>query len=175
MATIVSKRRSESFNNVLNDLAKRVFGKEPADAIAEGVCLGCNTDVDIDAMHVFRQERYLVCGMCSACQATWLPADVEEYPDRLSRQPARQQKYLDARKKVLLAMSPMSKSFSKKEISEKLGRDIDSSTLNRHLNDLLEDNCIERVWNKGYYGKIRKLKIPEFIRRKNVKDAMPQL
>ena len=48
MTFAVNKKRAAAYNQVLNDLAMRVFGREPDDAINEGTCLGCNAVVDVD-------------------------------------------------------------------------------------------------------------------------------
>ena len=55
MSTFINKERAESFTNVMNQLSKRTFGKEPAEAVLAGECLGCGISVDKDSMHVARQ------------------------------------------------------------------------------------------------------------------------
>ena len=168
MTFAVNKKRAAAYNQVLNDLAMRVFGREPDDAINEGTCLGCNAVVDVDTLPIFRQERYLVCGMCSTCQANWLPEDVADYPKRTN-----QEKYWEARKNILRVMSPMGEPYTKEKIIDKTN--LEPSTVTRHINDLLEDKCIYKVTSKKHYNKSVKLKTLEFARKKSIRAAMPPL
>ena len=150
MGTHINKERAASFTKILNDLSVRVFGKEPSEAILAGECLGCGITVDKDSMHVARQERYEICGMCSDCQATWIPADIFDSPqndEQLKGQwgvPKRfnQPRYKQSRQKIVRAMKK-NHPYKPIEIEERAG--VAGTTVMRHLQDMQQLRKVSQI------------------------------
>ena len=167
MGTHINKERAASFTKILNDLSVRVFGKEPSEAILAGECLGCGITVDKDSMHVARQERYEICGMCSDCQATWLPADIFDSPrndEQLKGQwgvPKRNQpRYKQSRQKIVRAMKK-NHPYKPIEIEERAG--VAGTTVMRHLQDMQQHRKVSQI---EVYGKVM------YVRLVGIADAM---
>ena len=168
MSTFINKERAESFTNILNDLSMRVFGKEPSEAILAGECLGCGITVDLDSMHIARQERYEICGMCSDCQATWLPADIFDSPqneEQLKGQwgvPKRfkQPRYKASREKIVRAMKK-NHPYKPIEIEKRSG--VAGTTIMRHLQDMQQHRKVSQI---EVHGKIM------YVRLVGIADAM---
>ena len=150
MGTHINKERAASFTKILNDLSVRVFGKEPSEAILAGECLGCGITVDKDSMHVARQERYEICGMCSDCQANWLPAEIfdsRENDEQLKGQwgvPKRfkQPRYKASRQKIVRAMKK-NHPYKPIEIEERAG--VAGTTVMRHLQDMQQLRKVSQI------------------------------
>ena len=168
MSTFINKERAESFTNVMNQLSKRTFGKEPAEAVLAGECLGCGISVDKDSMHVARQERYEICGMCSDCQANWLPAEIfdsRENDEQFKGQwgvPKRfkQPRYKASLQKIVRAMKK-NHPYKPIEIEERAG--VAGTTVMRHLQDMQQHRKVSQI---EVYGKVM------YVRLVGIADAM---
>ena len=127
-----------------------------------------HSDVDKDSMHVARQERYEICGMCSDCQANWLPAEIfdsRENDEQLKGQwgvPKRfkQPRYKASRQKIVRAMKK-NHPYKPIEIEERAG--VAGTTVMRHLQDMQQHRKVSQI---EVYGKVM------YVRLVGIADAM---
>jgi hypothetical protein len=54
-------------NQMIDDVARRIFGEVPADAKAAGRCIMCKKAVDIDTLTPINRIEYEISALCPDC------------------------------------------------------------------------------------------------------------
>lgn len=58
-----------------DDLAKRIFGETPGQALEDGHCLRCKLPVSLAALSPTDRREYRISAICPACWVALFPED----------------------------------------------------------------------------------------------------